>query len=277
MAETKQIRIPRPSGLTLLARNFQKASTTEEENRLKVDIIKRVVSSYVQNGFTFMGKPANIEDMAFFLKISLSRVMKEISRYSKTLASIASPEETQATLQAMVGLILQNAITDRAKVQKQADMLVNEQQGKYTAFLTKEANSALKNLMDSNKPLLDLMKNLQGGSNINIQNNLNPGQEGEAMAPEESFTVDDAVALLDKKDHGTLFEKEERLAGLISETSSGLDLPEVVATRQKNFELQGNFNAKESVKIKKGSHIDRNENDGEIVDGIEEIAHEEIK
>lgn len=264
-------RYPRPSGLTLLAKSLQKASTEKESNRLKGDILKKTVSSYVNNGFTFMGKSTNINDIAFFLQVSPNRVMKEISRYSKTLASIADPKQTQETLQAMVGLLLQNAMNDRGKVQKQADMIVAAQKGKYKPFVSKEANAALKNLMESNKPLIELIKLLQGPGGTYIQNNVNNSDPTGAEEVQEAITIDSAVALINEKKPGSLLEKPKDQEELLLKEFVE-DTPEVVATKQKNFELQGQFATnKKPIKPKvKAVHEERNEVDGDIVDGTED-------
>lgn len=268
-------RYPRPSGLTLLAKSLQKTKSKAEHNRLKVDILKKTVSSYVNNGFTFMGKTTNINDLAFFIQVTPNRVMMEISRYSKTLASIADPEQTQQTLQAMVGLLLQNVITDRGKVQKQADMLVAAQGGTYRAFVSKEANAALKNLLDSNKPLIDLVKLLQGPNATYIQNNLNSPDSQEP--PEDTITVDEAVAMIDNKNPESLLESPHEKDKLFLE--EGLDkenLPEVVATKQRGFELQGGFASEPKLPKRKATHEGRNEDGGDILDGIEDTDFEDL-
>lgn len=271
------LRYPRPAGLTLLARSLQKAESSDDRNRLKMDVLKLVVGNYVNNGFTFLGKPTNVNDLAFFLQVSPNRVMREISRYSKTLASIASPEKTQETLQAMVGLLLQNALTDRGKIQKQADMLVAAQGGSYKAFVSKEANTALRNLMDSNKPLVELAKLLQGPGNTFIQNNVNSGeQEGDDI--EGAITIDSAVALINEKQPGSLLESAEEKKLLFEAELGDEDLPQVVATKQRGFELQGQFATNDKPKIpkKRVKHIDRNELDGEIIEGVEDASFEEM-
>lgn len=272
----EQKRFPRPSGLTILAQSLHKAGSAQERSKLKVDILKKVVGDYVNNGFTFMGKSVGITDLAYFTQVTPNRVMKEISRYSKTLASIANPEETQQTLQAMVGLLLQNVITDRGKIQKQADMLVAAQEGGYKAFVSKEANSALKNLIDSNKPLIDLLKTLQGPGSTFIQNNVNGDKEGPEVA-EDAITIDSAIALLNSEQPGSLLERKGQQQKLL-ESELGSDTPEVVAIKQKNFELQGQFAAagKAEVPKIKVNHNNRNETDGEITDGITDITFENL-
>jgi hypothetical protein len=267
------MRTPRPSGLTVLSQRLHKAQTEEERTRLKKDITRLTIMSYVQQGYTFLGQPQSISVVAMFLGVTNGTVMREMARYTKTLASIADPERTQETMQAMTGMLLQNAMSDRSRIEKQVNLLLAAQGDGYKAFVSGEVNKSFKLLLDSNKPLADILKILQGPGTVNIanQNNnqLNAKEEAKELKEKDSLSAAEAVLLISEKDPVSLLEDRKKQA-ILMEKEMGDDYVEVIAIKQKGFELQGK-NAG-AIPIKRGVHTERNENDGEIVESeFEEI------
>lgn len=264
--EQTNIRIPRPAGLTVLCRNL---NSNKGEPGLKKDILRLVIANYVNNAFTFLGSPMSVTEISIFLKESPKLVMREIARYSRTLASIADPEAVRETQQALTGLLLQQVMTDRAKVSKQADTLVAAQGGTYKPFVTKEVNSSLKNLMDSSKGLMEVAKLLQGSAPMiqnNIQNNGAEHKEVDAIGPNE------AVQMLHENDAMSLLESADKKQAL-SLHFSEMKLPEVVASKQNGYETVGDFAL---APTRKPTHTERVEEDGEIQDGVEDTDFEEM-
>lgn len=268
-------RLPRPSGLTLIAKNLRLSESEQQHFAHKTQAIKIVVGHYLNHGFTFCGKPCSITDLADFLRVSPTYIMKEMGRYTRTLASVTSPEAIQHTMQATLGMILQNAMKDRAIVQNQVNMLISQQNGEYVPFMTSEANKVLRTLLESNKAFIEFARMLQGPNQVNIQNNINKPTtvEGEA----EVLTVTDAVKMLSEKNPLSLLENDEAKEQIRLAELDGFDKVEVVATKQRGFELQASFALGSAPKLpkRKGKHIDRNEDDGTIIDAITDVEFDE--
>jgi flagellar biosynthesis chaperone FliJ len=261
---TKIKRMPRPAGFTLLAKkvNDSKAYNLQVA---RAELIKLVVNHYSTNNFTFCGRAMTIKDLAEMMDVPVVSVMREMARYSKQLASIADPQHVQETQQVLVGMLLQNAMSDRAKVSEQVDRMIRSQGDEYKAFISKEVNASLKNLMESNKSLEAVAKLLQGPAGTFIQNNFN---EGDKEVTEEAIGPNEAIKLLSQHDSISPLESPEKRT-MLTDGLNSQKLPEVIATKQQGHELQGDFSV--STSLQKGKHIDRNEDDGDIISGIEDV------
>src|SRR5690606_979087 len=260
------LRVPRPAGLTLLCKNLKKPEI-EDKHGVHKQILKLCIANYVQNGFIFLDREMSIIELSIFLKCKPQTIIKEMARYSQTLASITNPDAIQQTQQAMFGLIMQHIIKDRAKLERQANMLVAGQKGKYVDFMTKEVNAALKNLMDSNKPMIDLLKLLQG-NNGGLQLNK---PETPAEIPNNAISPTEAILIMAEHSPHSLLESTHKQEALQSQMGSN-SLREVVATKQNGTR----FAKREGMFMAKGKHIDRNEDDGQIMAGVEDTDFEEL-
>lgn len=259
-------RYPRPSGLTMMGRDFNESLNFEEKTKLKTQLVRSLIASYVQNGYTILGKPTTLPELAQFLQVTTKRLLKEISRYSATLASISSPEEIKTTAQAIFGLLLNNAMQDRGQVQNQLNLMLTAQGGVYKPFISSEVNNTLRLLIESNRPMSELLRNMLHSTNIQVNTQINNGKvEGETV--KEDFTTHEAIQLLSERYPKSLLELPEAQDQLIAaEIGIGADV-EVIATKQEGLSIKDSPTIEESKKI---THIDRRESDGEIIDAYAE-------
>lgn len=249
-------RIPRPLGLTNMIRAYHLDPT--EENKQAIN--EAVVKSYINNGFTWNYRKRSVDELSILTGIPVPTLLMNITRVTRTLASLAKPEQLQNTIQSLMGLIIQNGMDDRGEVEEQLQKLKAAQGDSYAPFISKEVNGALKLRMDSNKQLMDILGLLKPQQGTLIQINNNPEtkpeiEEGEAITTEKAVLMisSNTIPLKDdKKQLDHIFEAE-----LIDDT------PEVNAKKQK-----GNFSDKEGLGLKKLTS-------GEHIDEIMQVNHED--
>jgi hypothetical protein len=144
--------------------------------------------------------------------------------------------------------------------------MLQAQGGSYAPFISQTANSAIKNWLDAEKGMVGLLGTLlpKSGTNINIQNN-NQG----LVQNNEYLTTHQAIKILTERGTGGLLRKPDLKNQLhLNIANQNPDLPEVIATKQQGFQ-------NERVPIlghttpQVVSHEDRNELDGDILDGVD--------
>jgi hypothetical protein len=185
--------------------------------------------------------------------MNVTQVYKAVTKHAKQLTGLTSSDNIEETYRALIATVLQGSLADRGRVQHQVDILTKAQGAKYVPFLTGNLNQALRTLLETNKPLLDILKTLQPtqGTNINItQQNANMPTQGEALGTNEAVRLIDAKAAEDLLESGTL------QSNLLGEHLEGQDLPEIIATKQ-----QGSTDLQDAQRAKGQTPSKRREDD----------------
>jgi hypothetical protein len=131
--------------------------------------------------------------------------------------------------------------------------------------LSPELGKTLKTLLESQRPLLEIVRTLipssPGVTINNQQNNVESQTNIQAIGTEE------ALSLIEKQKVPDLLGSPEMKLELGTELQSQ-ELPEVVATRQKGFRLdaEATLALKPEIKPTAQAHLSRREEDGEILD-----------
>lgn len=219
------MRIPRTIGLTQLSKNYQQGQVTLRE------VHDYLLSRYINDGFRINGQLVDIHQLAHLYQLSPANIYKAITKHVKQMTGLTSDENISETYRATLATIIFNALGDRGRVLAQYDALAKAQGAKYVPFLTNSVNQTLKLLIDSNKPLLDLLKALQPNtpsiSITNQQANIPLPNNDQAMGTNEAVKFIDAKSAEDLLNSGTLQQ------GLLQAHIDGQELPEIIATKQK--------------------------------------------
>jgi hypothetical protein len=146
-----------------------------------------------------------------------------------TLSGLTKDGGMEEAYRALLAMGIQNSLADRGLILNQAQDLLRSQGNRYQPFLSTAVNQSLKNLMDSQKPILELIKALNPQGGITINNN-NQQAQGQYM------TTADAVKMIDKNREGLLQSPEAQHQ--LGESYGVNDLPEVIATKQRGFRLE---------------------------------------
>ena len=222
------IRIPRTTGLTALARSYQADPTTKRLKQLHTHLLSR----YIHDGFRLNGELVDITTLATYTGLTLAQIVKAITKSTNQLTDLASEQGAQDTQKALLAILINGALADRGRVLQQERTLSLAQGAKYVPFLTGALNQAQRTMLESNKPLIEILKALNpSGTSINITNqNQQANIEGKALGPNE------AVKLIDAKAASSLLEDTSLQQGLIHEYIDDKDLPEIIATKQQGVD-----------------------------------------
>lgn len=263
------IRVPRTAGLTMAMRQYNLESDPKQRNKLYESTIDRILGRYIEDGYMLNGQVMSVDQVSNYLQIPVTRVIKASTRVIRSMSMIGDGEKGLDDLyRALLALGVNGALADRGRALKQVQVLENDQNGTYTPFLTSALNQALKNLMDSNKPIMDLVKILTPSDPSVVINN----QQNQALQNNQYMGTNEAVRLIDDRRGTPLLDNEEAQKQLAQNNLADPLIPEIIATRQQGYRaggeslvnLERNPDSPKPKKIPK--HQTRREDEGEIID-----------
>lgn len=223
-----KIRVARSKGLTFRLINLRKEPNKRKKELLYKGITRDLLRRYISEGYSLNGRSISVGELAEYFNISLREVMKGINGSVASFMELTNKEGIADTYRALMGLALEGSLADRGLILRQASGLIAAQGNGYVPFLTTAVNQSLKNLLDSQKPILELLRSLNPQGGLVINNNI-ANENGTYLSANE------AVILLDKKNQPLLANDgaQKQLEG----TYMDGEVPEVIATRQRGFRL----------------------------------------
>lgn len=234
------LRIPRPLGLTNLVIAYKLDPTEENKQRIN----QHIVDSYINNGFTYNFRKMTVDELSKITGIPLPIILMNITRATRTLARLSKPEQMAETIQSLLGLVIQNSMTDRSEIVEQLHNLKVSQGGEYKAFISREVNAALKLLMDSNVNILKVVEALNPGKTLIQINNTNQ----QPVDNINNVTPDKAVILITQ--NKTPLKEDQLLLENLYKDEGIEDTPIVDARKQ-----TGEFGKKEGLTLHKITEI----------------------
>lgn len=224
---TNVVRIPRPTGTTILAQQMHKAKSQKVYQQRKDRLISHIVNIYTMSGFRLNGKPLSIPQLAVVLRTKTEKIQSFLLGSTHTLEAFKSPEKLQETANALASMSTMWAIQDRGSIQSQLDILLQSQDGKYTPFVSGEISRLLSTLLASNKQLSEIFKTFYSqGNSLIINNNQISSQQSNYLTIEEAYKITKQPDIPISKDQreanilppenlGTLLESYKPDTGLI--------------------------------------------------------------
>lgn len=261
----KDQRINRPMGLTAVMQRYHQ---TKDQKLLNL-AQKHIIQEYINTGLMLNGIPVSLDYLSIYLRMPKDKILKQMTEGTREL--IGDNNEAHRVL---LSLAINGLLRDRGLIQKQVQDLTKAQEALgqkthgYVAFLSRDLNQALKNLLDSNKPFIDLVKGLQPqtpAANVQI-NNMN---QQNTVPSEKVITINEAIRLIDAKNPTTLLEDADAQQLLLEAHIQDANLPQVIATKQQGSILQGDTTSvTRPSKKRRNDHTLRREEQGDIVDAI---------
>lgn len=185
----KGLRIPRPMGLTLLARQ------TQTKQEINTELINKLLHYVFNNQLQINNKACTINELATYLNISNTTVMKAYIEYQNRLAKVMLGN-SGGILGALQFLGLEKILENEALVSNQLRCLQASQGGEYKAYISSSVNEVLGLKMKSTDAILGLFKHLKPtGPTIAIQNN-NGAQSSSAI---KAIGMTEALQILDQQ------------------------------------------------------------------------------
>lgn len=182
-------RMPRPTGVTILAQQMNKAKSKKLRKTRKEKLISHIVNIYTMSGFRLNDRTLSIPQLAHLLNTKVETIQSCMLGTSHTLEAFKDPQRLQDTAAALANMSTLWAIQDRGTIQHQLEILLKSQGDKYAPFISGEISRILSTLLQSNKQVAEIFRTFYAsGSTINI-NNLTQNNQSQSLTVEEAYKI----------------------------------------------------------------------------------------
>lgn len=245
----KNVRIPRPLGITHLLYEYHKLPDNQKESSLN-KIRNLMLQSWFLNNGNICGRHLSLNQMASFLNVGVDYIHLYI-RDQVIGNRIWDKDNQQKILEGLIGNQLTWAIEDRMNIMNQFEILKNSQNGKYTPFVSAEVNKTLKLLLESSTSMQSLFRTLSGGNGTtnNFFTQIN-NQQGAVQ--DSGISYDEALEIIEETQKALPQSEKISPAQYIESKYDLSDLPAVCALEQEgvNTEKEGlNLNKTELAMV----------------------------
>lgn len=183
-------RMPRPTGVTILAQQMNKAKSKKLRKQRKEKLISHIVNIYTMSGFRINDRTLSIPQLATLLKTKVETIQSAMLGTSHTLEAFKDPQKLSDTAAALANMSTLWAIQDRGTVQHQLEILMRSQGEKYMPFISGEISRLLSTLLQSNKQVAEIFRTFyQSGSTININNQIQNDNQSQTLTVEEAYKI----------------------------------------------------------------------------------------
>lgn len=183
-------RMPRPTGVTILAQQMNKAKSKKLRKQRKEKLISHIVNIYTMSGFRINDRTLSIPQLATLLKTKVETIQSAMLGTSHTLEAFKDPQKLSDTAAALANMSTLWAIQDRGTVQHQLEILMKSQGEKYMPFISGEISRLLSTLLQSNKQVAEIFRTFyQSGSTININNQIQNNNQSQILTVEEAYKI----------------------------------------------------------------------------------------
>lgn len=183
-------RMPRPTGVTILAQQMNKAKSKKLRKQRKEKLISHIVNIYTMSGFRINDRTLSIPQLATLLKTKVETIQSAMLGTSHTLEAFKDPKKLSDTAAALANMSTLWAIQDRGTVQHQLEILMKSQGEKYMPFISGEISRLLSTLLQSNKQVAEIFRTFyQSGSIININNQIQNNNQSQTLTVEEAYKI----------------------------------------------------------------------------------------
>lgn len=183
-------RMPRPTGVTILAQQMNKAKSKKLRKQRKEKLISHIVNIYTMSGFRINDRTLSIPQLATLLKTKVETIQSAMLGTSHTLEAFKDPKKLSDTATALANMSTLWAIQDRGTVQHQLEILMKSQGEKYMPFISGEISRLLSTLLQSNKQVAEIFRTFyQSGSTININNQIQNNNQSQTLTVEEAYKI----------------------------------------------------------------------------------------
>lgn len=230
--KTRVRRLPRPTGLTILAKQLHTKS-----NNLSDEQVNRLFQYMLYNKMQINGQTLSLSTLANMLQVSVVQIYRRFMEYQEKMSK-AFLGKAGYMSGAMFFEASQKILESHAFMRQQREVLSRSQGGQYRPFITDSVNIALKNELDAAKVILELYKTMKptGPTNafqFNNYGNPNEDNNGQPTTPLKSLSQADAIKLLEEQGILQIGYDTKRYQDI--HAANGLDkVPEVRATHQDN-------------------------------------------
>lgn len=258
MARPYKLKVPRQRGLTELCRTMNLSSDAHTRRLIKEKVTGMILDNYIQNGFTVLGIPTSIPDLAFMFNISTKEVYQGITKTARHLGAMVEDEQgLRDTYGALLSLTINQAMAITGAARHQTNQLQAAKNGRnWVPGLDRDLTASISAESKNITNLLTLAKHLSGrdgnANSIDITNQtlVQHGTEhGDYIGPNE------AIRMIDKGQPPLLESGTEQ--DELAVRYGTAPLPEIIATKQQGLKDDGTFAAGMEKPDDEADHTDR--------------------
>lgn len=200
-------RIPRPLGITYLAIQIQKEPNPQKQEELRNSLYARVIDQYVSNCCRLNNRSITIDQLATFLNLDTTRVLMLMNKSFTKIVDFFDRGEGKTMARAFFLQALKKSLEIQSQTESQVALLLASQGREYKPFLTSEVNRSITNLINSQRPVHDILKLFSEQNNTSSL--LNPVQNTQNNI---YITADEASKILEKQGTRSLLTDGDMLA-----------------------------------------------------------------
>lgn len=141
--------------------NQPNTKTTNRQLLTIVDVHKHVIKHYLANNFTIDGTFTSISGLAMYLGINEKTALGYINRYMTANDRQLKPMMDGGLARVAIFGSFFGVQEAAHKASEQLSILASSQAGEYRPFISGEVNRAVKNLLDSQKLVMEMANMLQ--------------------------------------------------------------------------------------------------------------------
>jgi len=186
-------RYPRPMGTTYKALKLSQSRKKEDKLKYRNNLIKHVLRSYTICGMQLNSKTTTINELAIILNTKPVKIIKYLSQLTNELSLILNKDSIDQTVRVLLAQGIEMALSDRHRALNQHSLLAQSQGDSYKPFISGEVNKSIKNLLESQKPLIDIIRTIQGqigpNTHINILNQNNANHQTNLLTTGEALKM----------------------------------------------------------------------------------------
>jgi hypothetical protein len=117
-------RIPRPMGLTLMAAQYHKAQTTDDQKQLKHELQEYIIRTYLNQGFRLNNQPTTLENLATYTQLTKKEILYKLSHYKGDWLDITNKEEMEKGAAFSLMTLMQETLDNQALLKENLQSLM---------------------------------------------------------------------------------------------------------------------------------------------------------
>lgn len=222
---TSSIRQPRIKGLTEVA---QKEYPNQQQRKKAIQ--RSIIRHYVTHNYTIDGRYMDITQVCDMIGMNEIELLGITNRYLEVTGNTLQKVNQEKLARVLISRAIFGVQGAAHASLEQLSILASSQNGEYRPFISGEVNRAIKNVLDSQKMVLEMAQSLMPKTpTISILN-----QNNQATVNHAYLGPDEAQKLIEAKTEqmGIKPGSEAHLQLLSGTSYQGQSLPGIIATSQ---------------------------------------------
>lgn len=152
------LRVPRPNGITYALSQHHKEPDPNQKQEILNKIKQRILTLWTMTGMIINNKVYTIDQLAQYLNLSNKDIMLRMNKEMERIGNIYQDDEGKRLARVTFFTSLLKSVEIRALSEAQTRLLLASQGADYKPYISGEVNKSIANLINAQKPILDMIK-----------------------------------------------------------------------------------------------------------------------